>query len=279
MFASPDWGIAACEDNTICPPPLSFTFWTMGTITVLTSTFVMGPPLMARSDTGRNIMMWVFGNVARGFGTCEPYLHGVGVPGYLMHYTAEKMLRHNYIKKADLQCTFAIVRNPYSRMVSIFLYNKRHPCESFLSFVHEWNRKLKKAQDKGSTEEVDVYCHVLPMVDFTHFQGVQLVPFVIKQENLGKEDFGVGSGVLPAAVSNALSSMPHRNKRKMKKDKSWKDYYTPEIRDMVYDMYKADFETFDYSPEISTLMEPHISAKIVVFEDGPSSLSLNVAEV
>lgn len=50
------------------------------------------------------------------------------------------MIKHGYITQERMNSanTFAIVRNPYSRMFSIFKYNRYGSLESFDHFVREW---------------------------------------------------------------------------------------------------------------------------------------------
>jgi hypothetical protein len=46
---------------------------------------------------------------------------GTNKHGYINHLTAHKVLQYGYIspKEFDSVCTMAIVRNPYTRMVSV----------------------------------------------------------------------------------------------------------------------------------------------------------------
>jgi hypothetical protein len=51
---------------------------------------------------------------------------GTNKYGYIMHLTAPKLLGYGYItpNQIDNICSLAIVRNPYTRMVSIYGYNR-----------------------------------------------------------------------------------------------------------------------------------------------------------
>jgi len=257
FFADPDWGIQACGGYSWCPPPLSITFWFSGTMTFLLSTYVMTAPIMGRRDSVRRLVAFIFGKVLCDFGCAPSYLHGIGWQGYLMHFTAEKMLRHKFISKEDLKDSFAIVRNPFSRMVSIFRYNKM-PCESFKSFVKSWKKKLQAYEVNGNTEEWNVYCHVLPMHAFTHHSGEQLVPHIIRQEDLKvlkrpdgmrTEFFRSKFSQIPKKVLEALRDMPHANKRST--EQPWFDLYDQETMDLVLEMFTKDFVHFDFETWIS----------------------------
>lgn len=51
---------------------------------------------------------------------------------------------------------------------------------------------------------------------------------------------------LPPIVRDALVNMPHTNQRQLKH--VWYQYYNQRTLDLVYEMYHADFEVFQYSP-------------------------------
>jgi hypothetical protein len=102
-------------------------------------------------------------------------------------------------------------------------------------------------------------CHAIPQFEYTHYQGVQVVQSIVKQEELKflktKEDSAKAieqdSSVadLPDPVRDALLGMPHTNARKT--TKKWFEYYDQETLDLTYEMYQHDFKVFNYSPELT----------------------------
>ena len=119
----------------------------------------------------------------------------------------------------DGMCSLAIVRNPYSRMVSIYGYNRFGESESFPTFVKRWKKLMKPYLEHGEKEEWYTPCHLLPMFEYTHHEGKQLVQSIVKQEELKllktregvKDAIKADSSVsdLPDLVRDALLGMPH----------------------------------------------------------------------
>ncbi len=117
---------------------------------------------------------------------------------------------------------------------------------------------MKPYLEDGEKEEWYTPCHLLPQFEYTHYNGKQLVQSVVKQEELkylktregAEEAIKIDSSVsdLPNIVREALLGMPHTNKRAT--SKKWYDYYDQETLDLTYEMYKLDFEVFNYKSEI-----------------------------
>lgn len=226
--------------------------WTLSSLMFIMSTFILTAPYTMRYRSLRVLTMYAFHYVLCGFGGDATYMVGTNINGYLFHLTAERAVRYGYVTPEEMESTsFSIVRNPYSRVVSMYHYNRRF-YESFHHFVKDFHaRCMEKYHLHGQTDSTDIYCHVLPMHAYTHFHGKKLVNTIIKQEDL-KRFVAIGwkdSGV-PVAIQKALTGIPHANKRPRKL--AWQKYYTQEIMDMVIDMYEKDFELFGYSKLIPT---------------------------
>ena len=180
-------------------------------LTFFLNTFVATAPSL-RSDNLRRFYLW-FWHLTGAYSTSV--ISGTNKNGFLMHLTAEEMVRHGYVTEAQLMrvSSFAIVRrsgppnpdqlaektrrkacnswarapcreqvrNPFARMVSVYMYNRLGRLESFKLYIRRCYRAYQKLNERGqwgtirAASEWGVYCHRLPMHSFTHDRDRQLV--------------------------------------------------------------------------------------------------------
>jgi len=121
---------------------------------------------------------------------------------------------------------FGFCRNPWDRFVSSFFYEQRFfDMGDFRSFV--LRPKFKNKQ------------HSHPQVDFVfNSSGELALDFVGKFENLQK-DFNV----VCKKLNLPQEKLPHKKKSNRKK---YREYYTHETRDIIYERYQKDIEYFGY---------------------------------
>lgn len=102
---------------------------------------------------------------------------GTNKYGYIMHLTAPKLLGYGYVTPdlMDNMCSLAIVRNPYTRMVSIYGYNRFGESESFPEFLKRWKKLMRHYIERGEKEEWYTPCHCLPQFEYTHFNGELII--------------------------------------------------------------------------------------------------------
>lgn len=224
-------------------------------------TFVFTAPTIGRITAIRRSFLILVHHVLFKFMESIDWCTGTNIKGYMNHLTAHKLLDYGYIPTEVWYqtSTMAIVRNPYTRMVSIYMYNRFGPMESFSHFCRTWGANMKDYQERGEMEEWYTPCHCLPQFEYTHFKGKQLVQSVVKQEELKylktREDATLAiakdSSIkdLPKPVSDALLGMPHDNKRPIAK--KWYEYYDQETLNITYNLYQHDFSIFGYSPIIA----------------------------
>lgn len=147
----------------------------------LFTTFVATAPVIGRITPVHRWYLWfVHYPLCR---LCESiaWCTGTNKHGYIMHLTAPKLLGYGYVTpyQIDNMCSLAIVRNPYSRMVSIYGYNRFGEWESFPVFLKRWKKLMRHYTEKGEKEEWMTPCHCLPMFEYTHHEGKLRVTFCI----------------------------------------------------------------------------------------------------
>jgi hypothetical protein len=241
---------------------------------ILCLSFVFTAPVVGRFHLVRRMYLIFVHYILFRFMECIEWCTGTNKTGYMMHLTPQKLLKYGYVtqEQMDQVCTMAIVRNPYSRMVSIYLYNRFGQYESFPHFMNSWYKMMQAYRETGEMEEWYTPCHAIPQFEFTHFEERQLVTSIIKQEELknlnkGDEESARDSSVkkLPNPIREALLGMPHANKRST--DKKWFEYYDQETLKLTYELYKKDFKVLKYSPILT--QRPDL-------ESPEPSLTLNV---
>ena len=209
----------------------------------IVSTFIGTPMIIGRIKIFRQLYIFFLGHVFRNWCGNYKYLYGTSTEGLLLHCTPNTLLKKKLINETDLENAFVVCRNPYSRLVSIYNYNK-YPFESFETFV----KRLKKTREefkksKKEKNEKNIYCHFLLQVDYIFDnEGNQLVHNIFKLEEIKNLQLGDCSKKFLEVFKN----LNKRNTRKQK-NKNLEDYYkNPEIKELVYSIYKEDFEFFNY---------------------------------
>lgn len=142
--------------------------------------------------------------------------------------------------------SFAVVRNPYDRFVSAWEYLKNYEEVRWPLTFEETVRQFHKRGRFFYTSEDRVWW---PQARFIAIKKILLVDKVIKYENLNAE--------WPQIVEEIVKRVPEGYSRPKdlldqvnvtgREKKRWEDYYTPELRAMVYDLYRRDFEMFGYN--------------------------------
>lgn len=169
----------------------------------------------------------------------------------ISYYRGERIRQHGSVdialtilgrKKFDEYFKFAVVRNPYSRMVSFYnmlihmadnLKSKEiiRP-KSFEDFILNQTHIYKNWWDHSDE---------LWRSQFRFLSDHQKIPmdYIIKYENLVND-----YEHLPKDIFNKNIKLPHEKKWGVGNE--WGKYYTMELREVVYKRHKKDFEEFGY---------------------------------
>lgn len=148
---------------------------------------------------------------------------------------------HTPVPDTD-QFTFAFVRNPYDRLVSGFFYLKE-------GGINKMDRKWAKDNVQPFTFEGFVkkldsvldWFHFTPQYYFITRNGKIAVDFLGRFERIN-EDF--------QALCEKLGEDATFHKDNTSRHEDYRQYYTKELQDIVYDTYKKDFELFNYKYEL-----------------------------
>jgi hypothetical protein len=185
-------------------------------------------------------------------------------PPRLAHLIARDYVRCRYVTEEmfDAYFRFAVVRNPWSRAVS--LYRHLDFNMPFREFVTSW-----LADQIARGEVADRYWFVRPQTEFVSEKGRWLVNEIVRFETL-QEDFK-----RIAEATGLKTPLPHVNRSKNGNDPAkpgssplrrifktagaslapnrreshdhWKEFYRDDAAEIVGRLYKSDVTEFSYS--------------------------------
>ena len=166
-----------------------------------------------------------------------------GKSGHHKFKNMENMLRNKN--------TFCVCRNPYDRVVSIYEYFRMkksywHSSDNSTSFpLLEAHHYISNLSFKEFVKEivdnyqklVDMQCiHLEKQSNYVKdSKGNIGVKHVLRFENLNKE------------LSTLLNKDIRLQKINVSTRDNWENYYDDDTKDMIYNFYKEDFDTFGYA--------------------------------
>jgi len=156
------------------------------------------------------------------------------------HLTVKDVIKYVGQKKWDNVYKFAVIRNPWDRVVSQYKFrtktNKSNMEENPISFK-EWVTKVFKENDPyyfGKRPQM-----YIPQVDWLKNKDGKIdIDKIIRFENLNQE-FKIVADHL--GINNTL---PHLNATKKA---NYHDFYDEETKDIVSNWFREDIETFNYN--------------------------------
>jgi len=165
---------------------------------------------------------------------------------YELDHSTMAYLKRNCKYYDNSYFSFAIVRNPYARLVSEYHYCKYQysrfikKLDSFKDFVYELKDKFDYVLKNKEKDHLYV-SHYLPQYLFTHnYRKVKIVNKIYKLENLNEEWTDI------CEILDIDKELVRTEKNASKFKYNYEDYYDDELKNIVYMMYKDDFEVFNY---------------------------------
>lgn len=201
---------------------------------------------------GGNSMRKALGSPA--VGSTLNTLKGIEVLGY--HVNAKDLRQYYHDINADnifeTYYKFALVRNPFSWLVSTYKYIKYSPGHNFHDLIKGMNFEhflhwyvfdaMKMSRPYGSNK-------YQTLTDFVYdVNGNLLVNFVGKMENM-KNILSIIRNNTNVPIHYHDGNLPHINYTSRKLP-NWRHYYTAKCHQFVVDHFAKDFDNFEYSMEI-----------------------------
>lgn len=191
---------------------------------------------------------------------------------YLQHASAATT-RHLVGEEIfDQYFKFTIVRNPYSRLLSVYHYTiKQHQAQygDFRGFIRAVPKLLEsETAQKGS--------HCLPQTAYTHIDGEKVCSYIGKFETLPLSMEPVRARLNIQTPLTRVNTHRAINWSK----RSVASYYDPDTITIMQDLYAGDFELFEYSTDpkdipysfwntqmnnVKTVLRPYIPQKLRAF--------------
>jgi hypothetical protein len=154
-------------------------------------------------------------------------------PARLAHLYAREYVECGHVSKAAFEQSFkfAVVRNPYDRTVSEYLYRNPSKRKSFPEFVDSIG--------ESANEFSDLSRHVAAQSKFVHDRdGTVMVDAILRFESL-EQDFRA----ISSQLFGEIIKLPHRNKSSFPVALPLLDLDT---RQKIFRLYEEDFDLFRY---------------------------------
>lgn len=163
------------------------------------------------------------------------------------HFTYTEIRDHHDKELLDSYHSLAVVRNPYDRAISAYLYTL-YFSDFFIRYpkLNNFNRYLKAIYHRNLEELNDDPIRYPQWKFITDGENI-LVDTVLRFESLSSdwEKFTVSYNSKKSNIFKIPKSIHELNKN-TEKDKDYMSYYDKTSIKMVNEMYKKDFEMFNY---------------------------------
>lgn len=125
--------------------------------------------------------------------------------------------------------TIATVRNPYDRLVSCYYYNGKNKKFTFENFILKHLESHIEANNKQGFS----VNHFAPQINFCKIDNY-IVNHIIRLESFSND------------LKEINIDVKYNHSKTISRKKDYKDYYNQKTKDIVYNLYKEDFEYLNY---------------------------------
>lgn len=154
------------------------------------------------------------------------------------------------ISKPENYLLFTVIRNPWDRFASAFYYssmkknfwhdniNKKSPHPDYLTLKDlEFNEAIRKYYNK---EIKLMSLHFQPMICYLN-DDLSKLDLIIRYENLSED---ISTLLKNLGLNKTLEVINSSNRKQ-----DYKLLYEEDTKQMIYELYKNDIETFNYTFE------------------------------
>jgi hypothetical protein len=144
--------------------------------------------------------------------------------------------------------SFCVVRNPYDRFFSAWKFAHPHPGSIELGdYKNSFNKFVEGCLNEKFREQNINSNHYTPQYKFVTMNKRILVDDILRYEKLNEE------WILFQSKWNDVRKLPYKMNLALFRENDsgiripWNEIYDEKSREIIYDLYHTDFETFNYS--------------------------------
>ena len=140
---------------------------------------------------------------------------------------------------------FTFVRHPYQRIVSWFYYHKHiEPYKSLT--LNEWISNGCKTHWKKQNKTNWIKDNLSPLLQYNFIKGNSKINYIGKMENFEQDCKNIIDQMNILLDQNNFSKITFTNIKVNSRSYPNKDTITEENKNLIYNMFKKDFEYFNY---------------------------------
>lgn len=174
---------------------------------------------------------------------------------FVYHDTALQRRSKLGHRKWDSRLKFTVVRNPYDRVGSMFLYEHRHSPLSLQEARENFPAFIRKLRERQPPSARGISLNWTQTKWVSDGNGKILIDRAYHLETL-KSEWGHVQELIPTA-----GPLPHY--KKSSADFGPRAFYTEETADLIKDIFQEDFENFGYDVDFNSSNAPIVQSPVV----------------